>query len=165
MALGAIMIVTTPLGIWCGGSLADALMKRGLTNGTIWVGIIAGLGMYPFAVAAPVMASHPGMLGLLAGFYFFASFPYGAAAAALQLITPNRMRAQVSALYLLVLNLLGIGFGPTLIALINDTAFGGEALGRAMMVTALVVLPLGVLVLYLGRGAFTACAQRHRQGE
>ena len=35
-------------------------------------------------------------------------------------VTPNQMRAQVSAVYLFTVNLLGLGFGPALVPIISD---------------------------------------------
>ena len=38
-------------------------------------------------------------------------------------VTPNQYRAQVSAVYLFVVNALGLGVGPTLVPLLNDYLF------------------------------------------
>ena len=35
-------------------------------------------------------------------------------------VTPNQMRAQVSSVYLFTVNLLGLGFGPALVPFISD---------------------------------------------
>lgn len=51
---------------------------------------------------------------------FFASFPMPASSAAMQILTPNQMRAQISALFLLISNLIGLGLGTTLVALLTD---------------------------------------------
>ena len=45
---------------------------------------------------------------------------------ALQLFTPPAMRAQFSAVYLFVVNLTGIGFGGTAVALITDYVFRND---------------------------------------
>jgi hypothetical protein len=59
-------------------------------------------------------------------FLFAGAMPYGGAAAALQEITPNRMRGQVSAVYLFWLNLAGIGLGSTAVALVTEHIYGGD---------------------------------------
>ncbi len=58
-------------------------------------------------------------LVLLAGLNFFAGFPFAGGYAALQELTPNRMRAQATAVLLFAVNLIGGGFGPTLVALLH----------------------------------------------
>src|SRR5262249_29269645 len=49
---------------------------------------------------------------LLVPFAFLHSGMYGVAPAALQQVAPNEMRAQISAMYLFVVNLVGLGVGP-----------------------------------------------------
>ena len=46
-------------------------------------------------------------------------------AAALQMITPNQMRAQTTALYYFVINILGL-LGPTAVGLVTDFGFGDD---------------------------------------
>lgn len=48
----------------------------------------------------------------------------------LMVVTPNQMRAQASALYYLVVNLVGLTVGPTGIALFTDRLFHNEAMLR-----------------------------------
>ena len=54
------------------------------------------------------------------------SMPFGVAPAAIQQMMPNTMRAQATALYLFVINLVGIGLGPTIVA-----ALDGKGLSRS----------------------------------
>ncbi len=49
---------------------------------------------------------------------------------ALMIVTPNQMRAQASALYLFVINLLGLTIGPTGVALFTDYVFRDDAMLR-----------------------------------
>ena len=65
-------------------------------------------------------------LAVLALACYFASFPVATSAAGLQLMAPNRMRAQVTALFFLALNLFGITGGATLVALLTDFVFQNE---------------------------------------
>jgi hypothetical protein len=63
---------------------------------------------------------------------FFSSFAFAAAAAALQAVTPNRLRGQVSALYLFFVNLAGIGLGSFLTGWINDSMLRRPAAGQRL---------------------------------
>ena len=47
-------------------------------------------------------------------------------AAALMMYTPNQLRAQVTALYYFVINILGLTLGPTAVALFTDQVFGDD---------------------------------------
>jgi hypothetical protein len=81
---------------------------------------------------------------------FFVLMPATFSAIAVQLITPNRQRATMAAILVLTLNLLGLGVGPTLVALINDSVFSGADLGDALRVATACVLPLAI-------AAFVVC--------
>jgi hypothetical protein len=47
--------------------------------------------------------------------------------AALQIITPNQMRSQITALFLFVFSIIGFGLGPTVVALFTDYVFHAES--------------------------------------
>src|SRR5207302_3440914 len=57
---------------------------------------------------------------------FFSSVPFGVAPAAIQRMMPNTMRAQATAVYLFVINLIGMGLGPTVVAALTEDVFGDE---------------------------------------
>jgi MFS family permease len=158
--LGLIIVVFGPAGIVCGGLLSDWYTRHGRLDGTMRAGLVGVAGLVLPAVLAPIMPTMGLTLVAYAAFFFFSSFPYGAAAAALQVVTPNRLRAQVSALYLLCLNLIGIGLGPTVMAAIGEYLLGGpQYLGRAMAITAAVVTPLAAFALYRGLAPFRESAR------
>jgi MFS family permease len=71
--------------------------------------------------------------------------------AALQIVTPNQMRGQITALFLFVFNVIGFGLGPTLVAVFTDYVFQAESqVGLSLAVTGLILGPLGTLVIWLG---------------
>ncbi len=156
LVLGILLLVLGTLGIVAGGALADWLESRGRKDGTMIVGLIAGIVLTPLAILAPLAGTAALTIALLSVFFFFSSFPYGASAAALQMITPNRMRAQVSAIYLLTLNLLGIGLSATAIALVTDFVLGDpQRIGSSMAIVGGIAAPFGALLLYRGLRPFS----------
>ena len=59
------------------------------------------------------------------------------------------MRGQVMALYLLVANLIGLGLGPTVIALTTDYVFGYDAaIGKSIALCAAVLCPIAAFILW-----------------
>lgn len=67
--------------------------------------------------------------------YFFAMTFLGVAAAALQLITPNELRGRVSALFTMLITLIGFGIGPTLVAALSTAIDpSGMAIGTALAI-------------------------------
>ncbi len=121
---GPVVMVAGLGGVIGGGFAAERLLARGVRDATLRVPIIGVLIALPCAIAFPLMSSPYVALGLLALTMFFGSSPFGAGVATYPLITPNRMRAQVIALYMLVANLFGYSAGPLLVAGITETVFG-----------------------------------------
>jgi MFS family permease len=124
--LGVIAAVFGGLGIVSGGLYSDYLSRRGHPAAPIKAGLVGAVLIVPFAVLAPLVGDPDLAMLMFCPLLFFSSFPYGPAAAALQIISPANMRAQFSALYLFVVNLLGIGFGATATALATDYLFRDE---------------------------------------
>jgi len=75
---------------------------------------------------------------------FVLSAPFGAVTAAIQEIMPNQVRALASSIFLFFLNLIGIGLGPTIVALFTDYVFKDESMIR-----------YSIVMLYLIGGLFT----------
>ena len=63
---------------------------------------------------------------LIAPGLFFQAMPIGRAYASVQLIFPNQVRGQVSALFMFILNLGGIGLGPLVPGVLNNYLFKDE---------------------------------------
>ena len=145
--LGLLSVVFGGSGMVCGGLLADRWTAQGKADGPQRAAVFGVAMLIPFAVAAPLATNSTVSLWLFGPLLFFASFPFGPAAAGLQLITPPRMRAQVSAVYLFVVNLTGIGFGGTATALITDFVYGDDLKLHWSMAT--VALAGGVLAVVL----------------
>ncbi|MGN6690616.1 MAG: hypothetical protein ACTHJU_06710, partial [Sphingopyxis sp.] len=80
---------------------------------------------------------------------------HGVGTVALQLITPNEYRARATALYFFIVNLVGLGFGPMLMALLTDHLFGYDgALRYSIALVAGVALPLAAIILTMGFKAY-----------
>ena len=147
---GPLMFVFGALGILAGGLLADRLRSRGFKDAELRVGVGSALALWPVAVATFQTPGSTMMLVLLGPLLFLSSFPFGAAAAAIQLVTPNAFRARASALYLLVINLTGIGFGATAASAVSDYLLRDERrIGDGVSLVAALAAPLAALSLAL----------------
>ena len=82
---------------------------------------------------------------------FLLASPVGLTAAAVQIVTPNRMRAQITAIYFLIVAMIGSGIGPLTVALTTDYLFGDDmAVGKSIALICGVLMPIGVLSLWSG---------------
>jgi MFS family permease len=83
--------------------------------------------------------------------------------AALQLITANRLRAQIGAAYMTFINLIGTFVGPLLVGVVSDYAAGdAQGLRYAMALVAGITTPLMVLLMSLARRPYR---DLRKQGE
>jgi len=118
--------------------------------------MIGGIGVVIPALLFSQVSGFGGSLAVLAVALFFASFPLATSAAALQFMAPNQMRAQVTALFFLSMNILGITGGTTLVALSTDYLFQNDALvGYSMSLISVAGAILGVGFLCFGLKPFT----------
>ena len=157
--LGLVTLVFGVAGILAGGWLTDWFDRSGRSDGALRTGIVAAVGMVPFAITAPLMPGAIATIALYCPLMFFVSMPWAAAATGVQVATPDRMRAQASALYLFVLNLVGIGIGPTAAALITDHVFSDDnAVHYSLIIVGVAGAVLGALILSRGLAPFrVAC--------
>jgi MFS family permease len=149
--VGAMIVCSIP-GALLTGAFVDRLFARGRTDAHLLVYLVlalllAILGACAFFVRAlPVVAA---MMGLL---MFLAAAP-GTASAALQIVTPGRLRGRVSALFLFVYQMVGLGTGPMLVALFTDYVFKDDAKVGFAMGSAVVIFGIAsASLLALGRG-------------
>ncbi len=151
------LLTLSPAGVLAGGWLSDFLFRRGHNDAPLRVGLIAAVALIPLTIAAHLSDSYTMVVALYCPWVFFASLPIGTAPAALQLITPNRMRAQTSAFYMLSLNLLTATIGPLGIGLANDHLFQDEsAIGWSIIMVSCLSLPIGAALVLWARRSFEA---------
>ncbi|RKT26445.1 sugar phosphate permease [Paraburkholderia sp. RAU2J] len=163
--LGAILLIANTTGVFCGGWLNDWLMTKGRTDGPMLAGTIGAIGMLVPAVVFTQVSSLTVSLGLLVIAMFFASFPMPTSTAAMQTLAPNQMRAQISAVFLLISNLIALGIGTTLVALLTDKVFGSpKMVGMSMSIVNLLATLLAIGLLWLGCKQFRLSVAREANG-
>ncbi len=139
---GTVVAIFSTSGILLGGRYADKLTRRGITDGKLRIGLYSAIGVALGAVF-PLISNPTLAMVLLPIPCFFVAFPLGASSAAIQSIMPNQARALASAVYLFILNIIALGFGPTSVALLTDYVFHDEGAIRYSL--SIVVFCSGVL--------------------
>ena len=148
---GICLLTFGSLGPYAGGWLAERLVRRGHRDAELRASVIGACVMVTFGILTPLAPNVPSAVIMLAILTFLLSFPQGLAPTILQLVAPNRMRAQVSAIKILFAVLLGYTLGPTLVALITDYVFGyDEALRYSLAIVTAVLTPVGIGLLAFG---------------
>ncbi|TCK34470.1 sugar phosphate permease [Paraburkholderia sp. BL8N3] len=162
--LGTVMLVANTAGVFCGGWYSDWLLRRGRADAPMRAACIGAAFMFVPAIAFAQTTSLNASLAWLVAAMFFASFPLPTSATAMQMLAPNQIRAQVSALFLLVSNLIGLGLGTTVVALITDKVFGSPlAVGHSMTAVNALATSLAAVLLLFGCRHFSASLEREER--
>ncbi len=151
IVFGVITMTAGVLGVVAGGRLADWMRARGIEDANLRVPMYAILLDIP--IATWFLLTQDPTLGMVLLFFStgLTAAPFGCAPAAMQQIMPNNMRAQASSLYLFVNNLIGIGLGPTAVALFTEKVFHDEkAVGSSLLAVGLIGRTLAVTLFALG---------------
>ena len=156
---GLTAFVAMPLGAAFGTWLTEHLSKRH-KDAPVRTTAIAFALCIPFSVASPLMptgelstlvAAFGGLFGIAAG------VPQNTA---IQTITPNEMRAQVTAVYLFMFTFFG-AMGSTVVALITDHLVGGpQNLWLSLSIAAATLLPLAVYAITRAMKPYAAEIER-----
>ena len=162
---GLIVMVFGCLGILFGGWLTDHWLKQGKTDAVLRVGICAssvaivgGVYLLPDSGTLAAILMVPSVFAL--------GMPFGAAPAAIQEIVPNQMRGQTSAVYLFIVNLIGLGIGPTAVALVTDYVFhDDQALKWSMLIVGTIANLVAIGFLVGGMKSYRETLQRSRAAQ
>lgn len=151
LPLAFIIGIGGTVGTLASGWLVDFFFSRGWTDAHLRVYAVIAVGMTLFGVAA-FQVRDPIVFLLLATPIASTMTLAATAGAALQIVSPNEMRGQVSALFALIMNGVGLGLGPVLVGGLTDFLFADEArLGDALTLVFATLAPLAAVLLWSGR--------------
>jgi MFS family permease len=118
-------LVLGPLGALWAGRWCDSLTARGVRDAPLRVASLSALASGLLSALSPVMPSANLALVVLLLSVPFGTMAFPMAGTAIGLVTPNELRGQVSALYMLVINAVGLGLGPMVVGAMSDFLFTG----------------------------------------
>jgi MFS family permease len=145
---GLLTVVFGTGGLVGSGLVAGRLVRAGVH--AVYSKIMAvamALAVIPGVLLGLAADAHV-MLVCIAVLFFLLAVPVGLVQVALQAITPNEMRAQVLAVYLAIVALLGPFVGSSAVAALTDFYFGNDALvGKSISVVLAAASVLSALLL------------------
>jgi MFS family permease len=151
LVYGLVVAISGTLGVVGGGWLADRWARQGRTDAPVRVAWIGSICWLPSGLLYPLMPDGWWTALLLIPTVFCGSMPYGVAPAAIQRMMPNTMRAQATAIYLFVINIIGMSLGPFLVALLTEEVFEDEkALNRSLLIVGGASYVIAVVLLGIG---------------
>ncbi len=148
---GWILLVFGPLGAISGGIIATRLYKAGNKSGP-YVAALIGLAVMTLTSGLLPLAPTPELAAaMLVPATWAGALSSAAGAAAVVFMTPGEFRAQVTSIYVLTINGVGLLVGPTAIGWLNDHVFT-EPTGVRYSLATLVLVAASALTLYLSTG-------------
>ncbi len=161
--LGIIIFVFGTIGLTLSGSLANRYIRAGKKLVYIKLMMAAeGLVIIPLILAHAIDNPY-WVLGCIGGTIFFTGIPSGLGPAALQEITPNEMRGQITAIAFLVLALVATTLGGTLVGLLTDYVFvDPKAVRSSAVIVGVFASIMGIISLRLGLRAYERTAEENR---
>ncbi|EED34748.1 major facilitator superfamily protein [Luminiphilus syltensis NOR5-1B] len=148
---GIIALIAGSLGVLSGPIVARALEARGHTDSQLRVAMIALALMCPAVGCLAIAPTQQLALASIAVVSYLVPLPLALLAAAIQAVTPNQMRGVLVGIYVVSTNIIGLAFGPTLVALTTDYIFQDPAaVGKSLAVVGCVVAVIGMILV--GRG-------------
>lgn len=153
--LGLMLLVLSPAAVYFGGWAIDFLQKRGHADAPFRVSIGAALTIVPLSLFATTGSDPTLALWLIGPLVFCACISQAAAPTVIQVMVPNEMRAQISAVWMLCMNLISTIMGPTLVGFITVYVLMDDmAVGQSIAIVNAVSAPVAALILWTGLREF-----------
>ena len=148
---GAVMLACGTVGTLAGGWFSGRLMRMGRADANLRIVLATTLLKAIPLIVGPLMPNAALALGCMAFATLVGQAAQGVMIAAIQDVTPNRLRGQVMALTLFCVNLVGLGLGASVIAAVTDFVFRDPAALRySIVLVGMVLLPAIATILLVG---------------
>jgi MFS family permease len=161
---GSIVAVMGALGLVGAGRIADWLRSQGRANANLYVGACIALVAIPVNCLLYLAPSALWATIWLVPGVALAAAPFGIAPAAIQQMMPPAMRGRASAVYLFIVNIIGLGIGPTAVGACTQYLFRQEdAVQYSLVLVTSVSCALAAVLLYSALQPFLVSLNRLRE--
>jgi MFS family permease len=144
---GTATLILSPIGYFIGAWLGQKWEQRADPGAMVKLSILGSCLSLPLTLAMLVAPDPWTAFALSCLSIVGIGISAPGAVAALQNVTPNEFRGQISALYLFTIGVIGGGVGPLVVGVLNDYVFHDEAMLRYSLVVVTVIF--GGLGLWL----------------
>ena len=143
LMLKTTMRLPLPSGTALGGFIVDKIRSVPSDRMAAMLCVIGTVLAIPFALLASLSASPFLALLGLCGIVLLIAVPVAMGPFIVQTTTPNEFRGVAISIYLLIVNIIGLGAGPLSVALISDKILHNDQLiGQSMAILSVVGLPI-----------------------
>jgi MFS family permease len=165
LTFGPIYVIASMSGNLLGGWLAMRLADRRIRDPYVMWALIVTLAVTVGGVLVPLVPQLNASYAAAAATILFQSAWMGSAVAAVHLASPNRMRAQLTAILLFGTNIIGLVLGPSAVASITQYGFQDPlALRYSLMIVSLVAGLLAAFMIWFSWRRFPALTRASQPG-
>jgi MFS family permease len=158
---GIIFMIFGAMGVLIWAFVGEWLERKGRKDAYILAGLAGGVLTLPFVFFIQLMPNPFWAFVLYAPAMFFVNSPFGLANGAIPVITPPNMRAQVAAIYAVIVSVFGMGLGPVVGGALNDYVFtGDQGVRQSLMAMATFCGIIGTSFLWIGRRYYAQSMHR-----
>lgn len=159
ISYGLTLTVAGTFGGVMGGILGDRWRNAGRADARLLVSVIAAVVWMPFILVG-VFTDDPWLaLAMLGVASCFSSVVNGLGPTTIQDLVPGWLRGQATAVFFFVINLLGLGIGPTAVALVTDRIYGSDAALRYSLASVTIpAILIGIALLLVARAPYRSTA-------
>jgi MFS family permease len=151
MTSGMLSVAMMLAGLYLGTRIVEAMQRRGREDAPMRMIIHARLVALPVLIAMPLMPNPWLAMACQAVQMLTIGMSGPSINAVLQIVTPNQIRGQATALYLFVYTVLGAGLSPVVTGLVTDHVFTSpDDLRWSILLLHIVFLPAALAVTCLG---------------
>ena len=143
--LALLAVIPGALGIFVSGHIADWLSRWG-QDARLWAPIGSVALLIPANIAMLTSGDEVTYLPFAVVHYFLGGVYLAPCIAICHSVVSPTLRASASALFLLMLNLIGLGGGPVTVGLLSD--YWGAGSGAGLQMAMIAILPLQALAIY-----------------
>jgi MFS family permease len=164
LVFGSQLVVLGTAGTFIGGWFCDWLTARGYRDAALRALTGFFLVAMPFMALAPLMPTMTSAIPILGIAVFALSLQQALSPVAIQLITPNQMRAQVVAVFFVISVFCAIAFGAASVAVVTDYVFEDESMLRySLSAVTAVTMSVAVVSLWAGIRPYRDSLDRARE--
>ncbi len=160
---GSIVAVMGCIGLIVAGRIADRMRARGRANSILFVGTLIAVADIPVNCLLYLAPSAFWATLWLIPAAALAAAPFGIAPAAIQQMMPPAMRGRAAAVYLFIVNIIGLGIGPTAVGAATQYLFRSDlAVQYSLVLVSSLACALGAVLLYAALKPFLGSLDRLR---
>ena len=155
---GAASLIAGPAGMIAAGWWSSRMIVRGQSDACLRLTAYAAAGVALPAIFMPLMPDPTLMAILLFPLKFFGGFTPVLIPTAIQMVAPTALRAQLGAVFMFTVGIVGVTLGPILPAVFNDYVFRDEmALRYSLSCAAAIITPAAFILLWIGMRQYRNC--------